>query len=198
MFMVADRVDAPPGWRRNAPTVWFLEEARARGLISDLTLDLPHHPSEVSAGAAVVRRAEGAPEVLVIRVRAEGYELPKGGIEWDELPPEAAAREASEEAGLLSDAAAGRELGHVDYVVGDGAARHLKRVRYFLLEPDAPVQLGPLPDRTRERRWLRRGDADSVPLVNDELRPLLLDVYSGKSMYPGGTCPVSQTPLADR
>src|SRR5690606_40556469 len=24
MFMVADRVDAPGGWRRNAPTVWFL------------------------------------------------------------------------------------------------------------------------------------------------------------------------------
>src|SRR5688572_20059105 len=30
IFMVADRVDAPPGWRRNAPVVWFLEQARGR------------------------------------------------------------------------------------------------------------------------------------------------------------------------
>jgi hypothetical protein len=41
LFMVADRVDAPAGWRHNAPTVWFLDQARARGLLGDLTLDLP-------------------------------------------------------------------------------------------------------------------------------------------------------------
>jgi 8-oxo-dGTP pyrophosphatase MutT (NUDIX family) len=175
MFMIADRVDAPPGWRRNAPTVWFLQEARQRGLISDLKLDLPNHPSEVSAGGAVVRDVEGTREVLVIRVRAEGYELPKGGIEWDELPSDAAARETREEAGVQSEVVAGRELGHVDYLVGEGTARHLKRVRYFILEPSVPVDLGALPDRTRERRWLRRSDAESVPLVNNELRVMLLD-----------------------
>lgn len=175
MFMVADRVDAPPGWRRNAPTVWFLQEARGRGLISDLTLDLPNHPSEVSAGGAVVRDVEGTREALVIRVRAEGYELPKGGIEWDELPSDAAARETREEAGVQSEVIAGRELGHVDYLVGEGTDRHLKRVRYFSLEPATPVHLGALPDRTRERRWLQRGDVGSVPFVNDDLRTLVLD-----------------------
>src|SRR5689334_4692975 len=60
IFMVADRVDAPPGWRRNAPIVWFLGEARARGLISGLVLDLPEHPSEISAGGALVREHAGA------------------------------------------------------------------------------------------------------------------------------------------
>src|SRR5688500_18037454 len=83
LFMVADRVDAPAGWRRNAPTAWFLGEARARGLVPDgLVLDLPHHPGEISAGAAVVRDDDGRRRLLLIRVRAEGYELPKGGIEW--------------------------------------------------------------------------------------------------------------------
>jgi len=133
LFMVADRVDAPPGWRRNAPTAWFLGQARERGLISDLKLDLPDHPSEVSSGGALVREHDGAQELLLIRVRADGYELPKGGIEWDELPSDAAARETREEAGVESVLQVGRELDHVDYFVGESADRHLKRVRYFTL-----------------------------------------------------------------
>lgn len=41
LFMVADRVDCPGGWRANEPLVWFLAEARARGLIDDdLLLDV--------------------------------------------------------------------------------------------------------------------------------------------------------------
>lgn len=175
LFMVADRVDAPPGWRRNAPTVWFLEQARQRGLIGDLELDLPHHPSEVSAGGVVVRELDGARELLVIRVRARSYEIPKGGIEWDELPADAAAREAREEAGISTQLVATRELSPVEYPIGEGPGRHLKRVRYFLLEPTEPVQLEALPPRTRERRWLRGPELDSVPLVNDQLRTVLLE-----------------------
>src|SRR5688500_12939313 len=49
LFMVADRVDAPGGWRRNLPTVWFHEQARRRGLLpGGLVLDLPAVPSEIS------------------------------------------------------------------------------------------------------------------------------------------------------
>jgi hypothetical protein len=76
--LVADRVDAPPGWRKNAPTVWFLSEARKRGLIGDITLDLTDEPSEISAGGALVHEDRGIRHVLLIRVRAEGYELPNG------------------------------------------------------------------------------------------------------------------------
>ena len=39
LFMVADRVDAPGGWRCNAATTWFISEARSRGLIGELILD---------------------------------------------------------------------------------------------------------------------------------------------------------------
>jgi 8-oxo-dGTP pyrophosphatase MutT (NUDIX family) len=185
LFMVADRVDAPPGWRRNAPTRWFLDEARRRGLIAELALDLPDHPGEVSAGGALVRDHEGGREVLVIRVRAEGYELAKGGIEWDELPPDAAVRETMEETGIESALLAGRELGQVDYFVGEGAGRHRKRVRYFALGAADPVQLGALPDRVRERRWLRRSEIDGISLVNEALRPILLDALGAAPGTPG-------------
>lgn len=177
IFMVADRVDAPPGWRRNAPVAWFLQQARERGLIGSLVLDLPEHPSEISAGGALVRDHGGARELLLIRVRADGYELPKGGIEWDELPEDAAVRETREEAGVESALQAGPELDALDYFVGEGPDRHRKRVRYFVLGglgAAAGVELGPLPGRTRERRWIGLAEARTVPLVNEALRPILV------------------------
>lgn len=144
--------------------MWFLDQARTRGLVGTLTLDVPGHPSEVSAGAALV---EGG-RVLVLRVRAEGFELPKGGVEWDELPDEAALRELREEAGVTSPLSAGRTLGHLDYAV----ATHDKRV-YYVAATSPTVELGPLPSRTRERRWVTRDEIATLPLVNEQLRPVL-------------------------
>ncbi len=80
LFMVADRVDAPGGFRRNAPTTWFIAEARTRGLVGDLELEVEGHPSEICAGAALVMRDEEGPSVLAIRARGAAWELPKGGI----------------------------------------------------------------------------------------------------------------------
>ncbi len=170
LFMVADRVDCVGGWRRNQPLTWFLERARGLGLLGALVLDLPGHPSEVCAGAALVRVGDTGAEALVIRVREDGWELPKGGIEWDELPEEAAARETCEEAGLRGSLKVRRLLGELEYEVG--ADRHLKRVRYFALEGEA--MLGALPARTLERRWVRRDEAEQLPLVSEALRPLLV------------------------
>lgn len=171
LFMIADRVDAPPGWRRNAPLAWFLAQARARGLVARL-VDPGDAPAEVSAGGAVVREEDGERQLLVIRVRAHGYELPKGGIEWDELPEEASEREVREETGLLSPVRIGGELAPLDYLVGDGD-RHLKRVRIFTMRPAGPLELGAMPERTRERRWVAAADLPSLPLVDESLRPLL-------------------------
>ncbi|WP_394843550.1 NUDIX domain-containing protein [Pendulispora brunnea] len=169
IFMVSDRVDAPAGWRKNAPTSWFLEQVRTRGWIPDLVLDLPDQPSEISAGGALVHEGEA----LVIRVRADQYELPKGGIEWDELPSDAAVRETREEAGIESALRVDGELAHVDYVVGDGSRQHVKRVRYFALRAAAPLRFTALSHRTRERRWIAARDVEELPLINDALRPIL-------------------------
>jgi len=168
LFMVADRVDAPPGWRRNAPLVWFLGEAKQRALVGDLDLDLPGEPSEISAGGVLVHDGKA----LVIRVRADHFELPKGGIEWDELPPDAAMRETREEAGVTGALEAEGELGHVDYRV----ATHDKRVRYFKLRGEGV--LGPLPSRTHERRWVTRDELASLPFVTEDVRTLALRAFS--------------------
>lgn len=175
LFMIADRVDAPPGWRRNAPIVWFLGEARRRGLLGDLAVELDDGvPSEISAGGVLVRDgADGAREGLVIRVRRDAWELPKGGVEWEELPEEAAVRELHEEASVSSDIDVGRELGRVDYDVGEGSERRRKRVRYFVLRARGEPALGPCPDGTRERRWIRAEEIAELALVSDDLRPLL-------------------------
>jgi 8-oxo-dGTP pyrophosphatase MutT (NUDIX family) len=179
MFMVADRVDAPPGWRRNAPLVWFLAEAKRRGLVGDLALDIAGEPSEISAGGALVSMIDGEPKVLVIRVRADHYELPKGGIEWDELPSDAAVRETREEAGVTGAIEVERELGHVDYVVGDGADRHDKRVRFFKLRAATGVDLAALPPRTRERRWVGKAELQTLSLLGDDYRALVLGALDG-------------------
>jgi 8-oxo-dGTP pyrophosphatase MutT (NUDIX family) len=181
VFMVADRVDAPGGWRRNAPTAWFIAEARSRGLIDDLVLDLDDHPSEVCAGAALLRHSGDTGEVLVTRTRAASFELPKGGIEWDELPGEAAVRELREEAGVEGDLRVDGVLGHVEYFAGSGSDRHLKRVVYHAVVSAGTLALGALPAGTRERRWLRKEDLDSVSLVNEGLRPLLRTALDGET-----------------
>jgi ADP-ribose pyrophosphatase YjhB (NUDIX family) len=182
MFMVADRVDAPGGWRRNAPTTWFIAEARARGLVGELVLDVEGHPSEICAGAALVTGTPRDREVLAIRTRAAGWELPKGGIEWDELPEEAALRELREETAAAGDLRVRGVIGQLEYVIGSGSERHSKRVRYHLVEARGTPTLGDLPSRTRERRWFSREELDDVPLVNEALRSVLRAAVEGTTI----------------
>jgi 8-oxo-dGTP pyrophosphatase MutT (NUDIX family) len=171
--MVADRVDAPPGWRGNAPTMWFIEQARARGLIPELRLDLPDHPSSISAGGVLVRQGVTGPEALLIRVGERSFELPKGRIEWDELPGEAAVRECQEEAGIESPLRTGDILSAFEYPFTKHHVTFLKRVVYFRLEALGPLVLGALPEGTREILWVNRETLGSVPLRKGELRPVI-------------------------
>lgn len=173
IFMVADRVDAPGGWRRNAPTTWFISEARSRGLVGELKLDVDDHPSEVCAGAALVKCNRDSSKVLLTRTRALGFELPKGGIEWNELTPEAAVRELREEAGVGGEFRAADSLGHLDYFIETSQDRHLKRVLYYLVYSEGEPNFSKLPARTRELKWVQGEDLDSIPLVNEELRGVL-------------------------
>ncbi len=154
-------------------STWFLSEANARGLAGDLVLDVDDHPSEVCAGAALVVRDGDGPAVLVIRTRSAGWELPKGGIEWDELPEEAAVRELREESGAAGELGAVAELGRLDYFLGAGRERRLKQVRYYVARALGELTLGDLPKRTWERCWLHAAEVDSAPLVSEDLRALL-------------------------
>jgi hypothetical protein len=35
VFMVADRIDCPGGWKANEPLMWFIAEAKAKGFLQD-------------------------------------------------------------------------------------------------------------------------------------------------------------------
>lgn len=179
LFMVADRVDAPGGWRRNAPTTWFLSEARTRALVGELVLDVDDHPSEVCAGAALVRCDDAGPAVLAIRTRSTAWELPKGGLEWDELPEEAAIRELREESGAVGDVEVVAELGRLEYFLGTGRDRRLKQVRYYAVRASGSPTLDHVPEGILERRWLRPHELDGTPLVSESLRPLLRAALDG-------------------
>ena len=62
---------------------------------------------------------------------------------------------------------AGTPLGHLDYTTS-----HNKRV-YYVVASSSVVELGTLPNGTRERRWVSRDELASLPLVNEKLRPML-------------------------
>lgn len=172
LFFVADRVDAPGGWRRNAPTTWFIAEAERRGLVHELKLDLPELPSERCAGAVWVHEGRA----LLIRVRAQAFELPKGGVEFDELPGEAALRELREEAGV--PATLPLELGEPLATLDYRPAGYTKRVGYFRVGSPA-VELDALPPGTRERRWVRLEELEQVKLVSEALRAPITRALGG-------------------
>lgn len=175
LFMVADRVDCPGGWKENSALCWFLEEARTQGLLTEaLVLDVEGEVYEVSAGCALVRGEGDDAELLVIRVRQEGVELPKGRLAWDESLEAAAARELQEETGLETAVSVGPALGSLSYAFEAASGKIHKRVHYFLAraEADKPV-FGKRPKRTRERTWLSRTQLDEIPVVSEELRQLM-------------------------
>ena len=87
---------------------------------------------ERSAGGVVVRRIDGAIHALLIRDPYGKWGLPKGHLEGDETPLDAALREVSEETGL-DGLRVGPELGTIDwYFRLDGRLVH-KYCDYYLM-----------------------------------------------------------------
>jgi 8-oxo-dGTP pyrophosphatase MutT (NUDIX family) len=126
---------------------------------------------ERCAGAALVRAGPRGPEVLVLRVRAGAYELPKGHLEPGEGATEAALRELAEETGLLDGAEALGELGELSYEPRPGGR---KQVAYFRCASRAgEPRFGPRPKGTRELRWVGEGEIERLPLVSEALRPIV-------------------------
>jgi 8-oxo-dGTP pyrophosphatase MutT (NUDIX family) len=137
----------------------------------------PRERFEYSAGVALVRDdgARGR-QVLLVRIRRDVWELPKGHLEGAETAEEAARRELLEETGLSAGDRA-EELGSVVYTFelqrGGSVTKH---VTYFVAresgEPPARK-----PDRTRELRWVTRDEAAALPMPSEDLRALVLEAF---------------------
>ena len=97
-----------------------------------MSTDGRREPEEFSAGGVIV---DGDRTVVIVPVkRAAGGRrvlgLPKGHLDGDETPAQAAAREVDEEAGVRGELIG--ELGDVDYVYERRGRSIAKRVRFFL------------------------------------------------------------------
>ena len=97
-----------------------------------MSTDGQREPQEFSAGGVIV---DGDRTVVIVPVkRAAGGRrvlgLPKGHLDGDETPAEAAAREVAEEGGVRGELIS--ELGDVDYVYERRGRSIAKRVRFFL------------------------------------------------------------------
>ena len=97
-----------------------------------MSTDERREPEEFSAGGVIV---DGDRTVVIVPVkRAAGGRrvlgLPKGHLDGDETPAEAAAREVAEEGGVRGELIG--ELGDVDYVYERRGRSIAKRVRFFL------------------------------------------------------------------
>lgn len=124
----------------------------------------------LSAGVVVVRRDAGGWRLLVLRAY-RNWDFPKGGVEPDEAPLEAAIRETAEEAGI-SDLAFNWGENYCDTAPYRGG----KVARYYLAETgQAAITLPVSPELGRpehhEWRWVSFEEAGR--LLPPRLQPVL-------------------------
>ncbi len=88
---------------------------------------------EISSGGVLYRPAGDGYEVALIRVRENVKALPKGLVDKDEKPQEAAVREVGEETGMQGEVEA--PLGSIKYYYysKERDTRYFKTVSFFLL-----------------------------------------------------------------
>jgi 8-oxo-dGTP pyrophosphatase MutT (NUDIX family) len=134
--------------------------------------------NEISAGVVLIAKTVDGPRALLIRVRKQGFEIPKGHVEPGETTAQAAIRELREETGLESELDLGAELGVVEYSFQQGAEHVSKRVHYFVGVAQEPRRFGSLPKRTRELRWVSAEELADLALINEALRPILARALS--------------------
>ncbi len=90
---------------------------------------------EISAGGVIYRRRQGRPVVCLIATQGgQAWQLPKGIIERDEQPEEAARREVAEETGLRGELLRRRDKIEYWYVWEEGGKRtRIHKFVYFYL-----------------------------------------------------------------
>ena len=115
---------------------------------------------EVSAGGYVFREKDGGFEVLMIQDRYGWWTLPKGHIEGDETPLQAAKREVLEETGVEAEFVG--YLPTVYYVFWTHGKRAEKFVHYYLMRADAESTPQPQLEEIRRVDWVALSKVDHL------------------------------------
>lgn len=121
----------------------------------------PGYRVERSAGGVVVRVRAGGVHILLIRDPYGKWGLPKGHLEPDESPEDAAVREVREETGL-EEVVLGPDLGEIDWTFRVRGRKVHKFCRFYLMASDRGE---PRPERGEgisAVRWVPAGEAAGV------------------------------------
>lgn len=136
---------------------------------------------ELSAGGVVIREHEGQLQLAVIRPRGKTvWALPKGHVDGEELPEQAAAREVLEETGLRAKLE--EKLGEIRYFYQFRGKRIFKTVTFFLfryedgeidkLDPSMRVEVDEakwIPLAEAQNYLAYRGEKDMVAKAQERL-----------------------------
>lgn len=127
-----------------------------------------------SAGGVVFRKRDGVVEIAVIRTKGnEKFQLPKGLLDKDESPEQAAVREVREETGLVAQSIG--HLGSISYTYsadyGSGLETFDKTVDFFLMK-FISGETSDHDDEVEEVRWINLLDAEASLLFDSEKKIL--------------------------
>jgi bis(5'-nucleosidyl)-tetraphosphatase len=120
-----------------------------------------HARQETSAGGVVFRVSAGRPVYLLIRDSYDNWGFPKGHVEPDEAPEEAALREVSEETGV-SDLSLRGVVDQIDWYFRFRGQLIHKLCRFFLLETSATETVPQHNEGITACRWVSFEDAEKL------------------------------------
>jgi 8-oxo-dGTP pyrophosphatase MutT (NUDIX family) len=116
---------------------------------------------EVSAGGVVFRVEDGKPRYLLIRDSYRNWGFPKGHLECDELPPDAAVREVREETGLAA-VTLRAEIDTIDWFFRFRGKLVHKICHFFLMETECSTTLPQREEGISACRWATYDEARSL------------------------------------